>query len=548
MMKFSRIMSSVAAAAMLCSVQSIVYTVEAKTIDSANALISDAVEIALHDVQSSTKDTALVTLMSNVTTSDAAVLYKGATIGYWYSTEPTTLYADASKTTVVITQSGDGYEFQPALLYTLLSDVNENLIENYVAATDDWGKIIGKYDVTLGDVIIPAGQWLTLTATDEPLIDHTAFNVSRKENIRSNALSGLGGGKDIIYFAWLVDSNGNLYIQNQLVDIYKEQSYQGNSQCLARYYSDTINYKAQGYVGAGTHLSNWSGLATSLENDSFFSIGVMKVSDSTLFAKMYMHDTAVNANATYTVMVNHDETAATLHRIDDCTVVYTDTIDNAKAYGVAYAFTETCGLQGKDAKGMHDAHMYMYETQSSSRKVTGNSLLRRRLSAVQSLLSTDTVVTTPTQWTVNGLVDINNYIGSQQIIYPGSSADIPAIAETEALQFNVVVPTSLPVYVDATGITYVADSAKITNKSGAAIKLVSVDIVHNASSGWTQSNTPSKVAGAQEYKFDTTIEENKTLAAGEVYPFDYSATLSPTVTAESNLELATVKVTVDWDT
>ena len=134
------------------------------TYASPSELITDAIEVALSGVESSTYDTAIANIQSLITVNGNDVSYDGSIIGYWDSATSDVLYKDSSMTEKVLYNDGESiWRFDPTILAEILEDVNNNLIETIVPTTTDWSKIIGKYDVTLGNVTIPANQWITCT-------------------------------------------------------------------------------------------------------------------------------------------------------------------------------------------------------------------------------------------------------------------------------------------------------------------------------------------------------------------------------------------------
>lgn len=546
-MNIKKIVSSVVSATLLATSFTLPSYAE-ESFSTVQEFLTDVISLSTSEVESQSLDAAIEAAINKVTTVDDEVFYDGTSIGYWYSDSSNTLYGASDKSSTKISKTAEGYDVSPSLLNTLLTDLNNGLVDTYVPSTADWSKIISKYDVKLGNITIPADNWIALTASDEPINDGTAFNISERENLKESELGKRQSGKEIIFFSWLVDAAGDLYIQDQLVGIYYGQNRNGYYTVLARYISNTDSYSDKGYSGATYALGDTTADYHDMHDNHYFSIGVTTPSTSTLFAKLYTH--SMTLSEIYTLNVDNGTDASTLRKVTEPSVTYTGDVSEASAYGIVYAFTKDIGLQGESVSAVHTAHLEMFQTSSCSKTTIGNSVLNRRLSKIQSLLPTDTIEVKATGWTINGHDNsIDNYITDQELNNAGDTADIAAVADIDALKFHVIVPTSLPIYVDDSNITYVANNADIINKSGAAVKLTGVNIVANAESGWTMvEGSPTKEMEGHEFNFSTTIEQNKVLDASEVYPFQYMANLSPTTEASSSLELATVMVTVDWAT
>ena len=115
-MRFKKLTSAIMAAlAATCITTSQVVFADA-TFASASDFITDVVNVALAEVTSATKDDAIATMQSKLTTSGDQVLYDGNTIGYWYSDTSTTLYADNTKTDTLFKRTASGYDVDPTLI------------------------------------------------------------------------------------------------------------------------------------------------------------------------------------------------------------------------------------------------------------------------------------------------------------------------------------------------------------------------------------------------------------------------------------------------
>lgn len=542
-MKLKQILGALMCAPVLASTavfpQTTVYAVS--TFASATEFLADVVDVALTEINSPTKDTAIATTMTKFSVTGDEVFFNGTTLGYWDSSNSNTLYADAGKTTEIITETADGYEVKPSVLHTILNDVNSNIVENYVPTSTDWSKIIGKYDVTLGGVTIPADQWVTKMDLCPTTGDYTAPN-SKTYYTNLSSIMGITGpdikqvlsGTSIpVLTTWLIGPDGELYIGDEIFAINVSSNH-------FQYTTDSLSTGVtEGTIGKpGNRYSSPA------------DFPIMRVA-------LFQYDKDGNDNTVPNLSINFTDVTCTnandvlmsksssMYRVDDPSIEKTCALSEAKAYGFLYLTGDQVGARGKDA--FRTKHLAMLDSYSTSKRVVGNQLLARRLGVLTDLLATDTVEVKSNGWTVNGDANIDQYLGNQSLLNAGDTADISAVADIDALKFHVVVPTSLPIYVDDSNVTYVADNADIINKSGAAVKLTGVDIIPNENSGWTMvDRAPVNVLEGHEFKFDTTIELNRVLDISETYPFQYSAKLSPTAEATNSLELASVMVTVDW--
>lgn len=510
------------------------------TFSTVQEFLTDVITLSAAEVESQTLDDAINTVLGKVTITDNQVFYNGTSIGYWYADSSSTLWTTDEKTTTAIVADGDYYTINPSTLYTLLYDLNENLEDNYVPSTDDWSKIIGKYDVKLGNTIIPAEQWIKLEVSDDPILDNKIVNLSNITGVTGATSSGTYGGKSICVLAWLVDDNGKLYLQNGVTGVWSN-----NGVFLETYIDVMQSTKPTIYRYEHNTTSQCAVHAT---NAPLFKVGLKSYTESTgkqgLYATYYAAD-ATNS-VIYDFRVNDAATVADLYKVGDPAVKNECTLDNAKNYGIVYFMGEQTA--STNANSFHSEHLTWYNNYSTSKLVKGNQKLTRRLNALSTMLPTDTITVKADGWTVNGHDNsIDNYITDQQLNNAGDSADIAAVADIDSIKFHVIVPTALPIYVDDSNITYVANNADIVNKSGAAVELTGVEVVPEADSGWTMvDSNPSKEMEGHEFTFSTTIEQNKVLEVSEVYPFQYMANLSPTTESCSSLELAKVVVTVDW--
>lgn len=541
-MKLKQIFGALLSVAVLTTTvamsQMTVYAVS--TFASANEFLEDVIDVALTEIDSSTKDAAVATTMTKFSVADDAVSFNGSVIGYWGSSTSNTLYADAGKTIEIITETANGYEAKPSVLYTILNDVNSNIVENYVPTTADWSKIIGKYDVTLGDVTIPADQWVNVTPDTDPLVNGKTINFTKLFNVKPTEMGPLGNrDKTVQLMSYIIDGNGELYLSEYLYVITSD--YTSGPKCSLNKLGNTALEQSD-FTKSGTGYSHG--------NMSYLRAGLTQNEDTAnrIVICFYETDTA-NSNYSYLPDAYIAEAYGNYVKVSDPALKYTGDLTDVTDVGILYMSPEQFGplYYANSTAIIGQTHNKMFESYSCSKRTRGNQKLTRRLSTLAGLSATDTVEVKATGWTVNGGVDIDQYLGSQSLLNAGDTADIAAVADIDALKFHVIVPTTLPIYVDDANVTYVADNADITNKSGAAVKLTDVEITPVAESGWTMvDTTPSSEIGANEFTFSTTIEKNRVLTISEVYPFEYRAKLSPTTEASTSLELATVMVTVDW--
>lgn len=523
-----------------------VYAVE--TFSTPSDFITDVVNVSLTDIESTTKSTAIANMKSNITVSGDEVFYDGASIGYWYSEDSSTLYANSSKTDILIEASGSGYNVDPTLLGTILTDVNADLIENYIPTTDDWSKIIGKYDVTLGDITIPADQWIEAEASadgTDPLNDGKSVNISQLSGIdQSHKGSPAYNDYNLYIFAWLVDDTGELYLQNQII---KMERITGGS-----------NYW---YGACDTMQASPSSINTiykvtdntvSTSSSSIFAdkiplikAGAMQKGNG-LYTRVYATDSTHSSVYTFGGSNNTTETNAELYKVDSPSDKNTCALENAKSYGIVY-FTGAQAAQITSAATFNSEHDNMFTSNSCSKQVVGNKTLTKRILKLGALAADDVLNVSAAGWIVNGTTNIDKYLASQYIVTAGDTASIDVTAEIEPLSFKVVVPTTLPIYVSTDGTVTTATNATVENQSNAAVKITDLEIIADAESGWTLvDNTPSSERDANEFTFTTSLTVDTELSVDEVLPFTYNAELSPITAGTESFNLATVLLTVDW--
>lgn len=178
-------------------------TFAVSTYASAAEFISAAINSALGGIESDGLDAAVTAVNGYFTNAGDVVSYKGSVVGYW---ENSALYADAEHTQVLVQETEDSsYTWDPTFLDTVLGDVNNSIVEHYVPTTNDWTKIIGKYDINLGDATIPADQWIPMDIQSEDNWDNltNVYNFTRETGISTEDLIGPSSGINIK--AYVVD-------------------------------------------------------------------------------------------------------------------------------------------------------------------------------------------------------------------------------------------------------------------------------------------------------------------------------------------------------
>ncbi|MBO5435269.1 hypothetical protein J6A31_05550 [bacterium] len=508
----------------------------ATTYASPADLVEDMVEVALTDVTSSTMDAAMAEMKGKITLSGDVVSYDGSQIGYWYSDASDYIYADSGRAnTIVAPYNGDSWEVEPDFLEVVLDDINEDLVETIVPVGSDWSKIIGKYDVTLGDVTIPADQWYEIDYQNStsPTVS-AAFDFSSLTGINAHTLRDADEG--VVLFSYAV-SEGNLYVSQTLTHIYinngSELLFCGDSIDTANAISGTFSAS----VG-GTNFDYFPYIKVYPYRGAYAAQGMFpRVVASNLGSTVTTQFTNFT-NISYRYLSNIANVSATL-----------DYQASVQKQGIVW-FTTT-QLENCTVDSLHDAHVKFFtQAPESSRTVIGNSTLRRNLSKLSSLNSTDTVVLSDDGWTINGLTSIDDYLGEQILTVAGQSAVMNGVADVEQLNFRVIVPTTLPMKVDRQGTVTTATNAKIRNESNAAVEITDLLIEANPEGGWTlltaTDAVPSSTKGDNEFTFGTSLNIGDEIASGDNLPFTYNAKMSPPEDGIESIELVTVTVTFDW--
>ena len=507
-------------------------------------LLIEALEVAVSGVESTTYDEALDYVESLITVNGSEVSYDGDVIGYWDFTNSDTLFADSAFIDKVLSNGGTNiWEFDPEILSPMLTDFNNKLVETVIPTTEDWSKIIGKYDVTLGDYTIPAEQWVPLTICDpynEPIVSKEYVDLTKVAGINT---SSFGWKTDsLITITYAIDTNGKLYLQNDLL------MYSG----FGTWYCVYVNH-----IDASKEEEGWATEQPHRGSLPYLKVGITGVNCNaglrTLVYATNATDSTYNMNYTNYVYAYQESVQDGRLLLVGNPVIERTINEELTQAGIIYLKPEQWGISCDEKDDVKDVFTKFFtQTPQSSKQQIGNTTLKQRLSKFSSLVEGDTIEVTPTAWTIRGLggdeSDFDTFLGSKDIVAPGEETSIPATADIEALAFKVVLPTSLPIYVDELNKVSVATNATIKNESGAAVIVNSVSIEAKPDTGWTllTSGTPSKARDAKEFTFTTDLAADTVLTVAEERPFRYNAELSPSTEGVEQLDLAEVLVTIDW--
>lgn len=146
-----------------------------------------------------------------------------------------------------------------------------------------------------------------------------------------------------------------------------------------------------------------------------------------------------------------------------------------------------------------------------------------------------------------------------EITTSGGDSSVNAILNAEASTFSVTVPTSLPVWVDSSGVLTVSTSAKIVNNSSGPVQVYGVEFT--GKNGWSlasfDADLTTKAVGTKEVGFylngDTTDQHNLNftqdnwaeISGGSEQPLEYNANIAPQSEALKE-EIAEVIFTIGW--
>lgn len=494
-------------------------------------LIEDVVEVALTGVTSPTKGDALTEMKGKITLTGDEVFYDGTSIGYWYSDDSSTIYTTESQVdTVVVSDGSSGWEVEPLIFEDILADVNEDLIENVVPTTADWSKIIGKYDVTLGELTIPADQWIETTPASTIDVS-TSVNITDLCGIPSSDMDNYLGD-NTLYIGSYTLKDGKLYVQPGLIHVYMN-----------------TNNRSWGFVTIELNSVSTYCLFSTITNGTAFEsafntlrAGVNLYNNSIPYTAMFLSDTLGTVS---TKLVTYPAAAmdygVNIANPTERMSYYSDTDRTGIFYATGYQMDVSTSDEVKSK------WTQCFTSQSSSKKVIGNTALTKRLAKLSNLAASDTIVFTTSGWTVNGLEDLDSYISTSILTEAGQSATMDGAVEIEELNFKVVVPSTLPMVADSEGNVQVASNASIDNKSNAKVKITGLEIEANSESGWTMvGSNPSKTRGANEFTFGTSLSIGDEIAKGDALEFTYNADLSPAEQGVDSVDLVTLTITLDW--
>ena len=163
--------------------------------------------------------------------------------------------------------------------------------------------------------------------------------------------------------------------------------------------------------------------------------------------------------------------------------------------------------------------------------------------------------------TAEGLID-----STKSVDPTTGSASVPVTVAREAATFSVIVPTTLPISVDANGNVTTATDAAINNNSGAPVAVTKVELT--SQSNWTLAaysrdilNLPvdTRQFGLQMNIGDKTVATsnsgtsdilsdslNAQIAKGQICAVTYNALFPAQTTAVSDTQIANVVFTVGW--
>lgn len=533
MNKILRIVST--ALASLIAVTSVAFTSFAEDFTSATELIADVINTSVADIESSTKDTALTNTLANITVDGEAVSYEGEVIGYYDVSTPNVLYADAEKSSKVVDKTAEGYDVNPVLLSTILTDLNAELKDSYTP-TDmtDWSQIIGKYDITFGEgtLTIPAEQWLNLPDRttnnddiDELLGQPEVVDLSEKTGKVFDSYTSRPSAEQLRIGSYVVTEGGDLWISNA---------------CMRVYFPINGDLYVKAVALNPDNVPSFSKKPVRIEGDPLH-IYVAKSNTWSCPAVLLVSDVFADDLAEVTVHTADVSKYYCYLNINNPSLEYNGNKYTEVQRGIFYYTQDTT-----NDSAWQEMHSSMIVSQAASKTVVGNTDLSKKILKLNSLSDTDTLSVTSTDWLVNG-ESIADFLGAEFITESGSSATIDTPTEIEPMAFNVVVPASLPIYVDSQNTVFVADNAVISNYSCAPVAVKSVEITPKPNSGWQMVDTkPSPNRDGMEFTFATSLTPGTVLGVDENVSFTYSAKLSPYTVGTASLDLATVKVTVCW--
>ena len=540
--------ATLAATMVMSNATSIVAFAEEPVVSSGKELIMSALEMAVTGVESQTLEEAKTVVSDNITTSGNEVFYEGNSVGFWYEDTPLKLYSDAEKSSTVISWNNDSYTFAPTLLANLIEDFNANLVDTYAPTTMDWRKIIGKYDVQLGDISLKADQWVPLTPVDSAedfyLDSSNYFNMSDVYGLPSSWKSTNISSNFPTYGVYMIDNTGKLYVSNVQVSPYNSNYFYIYAQLAGS--TSTPSYK---HIGSGTYYrGDEIGYLTT-------KLGLTKTDKGLNPVVAFCNVSSLSLSAG--INNKAPDSYYKMLQIGPDPIPYTGDYTDIAQYGIFHyqAVTDVKNFEYRHWDGTSTssyqtqakAMSSMFKSQSTSKLQTGNNSLKKRLAKLQQLELADTVTVTAEGWTVNGQDNIDFFMGLNYMGEAGSTSDINAIADVEGMVFRVVIPSTLPIYIDEYNNVTVADNATVNNLSSAAVKIKEVEIMESPDTDWTLvEGSPSAIRDAKEFTFTTTLTDGIVLEKDEVLSFAYDAKISPLTEFTTSLNLAVIRLTVDW--
>lgn len=518
------------------------------TFASAEDLIEDVLMTATNTIDSSTKQEAIDAVIADITVVDNEVFYGDTSIGYWYEDDSNNLYSEDND--LLIENNDSNYIIAPNLLTTLLIDVNTGLIETYEPTSSDWSKIIGNYDITLGDITVPMEQWVSCEPADmtaEPLVTGNYVDLTKISNVTPTDLEE-GANNSLMWFIYVIDTNGNLFIQNNLI----EATNYGDEWRI--YIHDLDSDRSEEKIMKADGSSGWGSMDTypylriapAIRNGGIFNIIYLTNLNNSGACKNYINYAATATNSTS--LERNTRQQIMFYDIKDGVTQLDSVTDNIE-YGIAYFLPGQIRTNSTSNTGNYDTKAdfaSLFTSQTASKTVTGNSILSKRIAKLGALSETDVLIISPTNWTVND-TDIDEFIGEQLLTAAGGTADMGVAVEVETKNFQIVLPTTLPVFVALDGTVSTATNAAIVNESNAAVTITDLSINAAPASGWTLvDTTPSQDEGATEFSFSTSLNIDDTIDAGNELPFTYNAAFSPAIYEVDGIDVSTVSVTLDW--
>ena len=493
-------------------------------------LVEAAARVALTGITSAAMDSAISTMKGKISITDDKVSYNGTEIGYWYSDASEYIYTDDTRSETILAPSDtDSWEISPDFLEVIMNDVNSNLVDNITPTLNNWSKIVGKHDVKLGDITIPANNWVELSEGEE-------VDLTSQFGYTLNCFSSDSSSYPFITYA--IDTSGALFIGTSYGIL-----------TAGQWSPYAITWWEANASMARAERGFWSDVCTTSTSSNFTQVFLPYHQVGSLKASVYWH-TDTELTPVINMYSGGGAFLGTSLRFGGQLKKYNDVtqaIDPAKIRSYGIASLPRYG-NGAIAFASGDTFAKFFTTTPviSPKQVVGNTVLKRNISKLASLEATDTVVVTPTGWYVNGTTPISEYMGEQVLTAPDTSAEMQGIVDVDALNFRVILPTTLPMRSDPMGNVTTATNAKIKNEGNAPVKISDLTIEADPNGGWTLVDRPSTTRGANEFSFNISLNVDDVIAANDELPFTYEVKLSPPEEDVTSIELVTVTATFDW--